>query len=241
MKVDLNLSVVLRPQQGGFDAGASDFLSLLEQLRRLPGFHVDWFAQWSQDGPQLSAVTEREAYLESFRAFHAGQADQFSIWAHERAARLYDLKYEWHNAPHADADRLTCEIYRLPGDRALHAAFFIDLLDIVTAWKPPLHLAFGPMIYLREHHPLDLGRLGLRWIGWVPFALAPSDIPDAEIVREMNGGTLIATQSAFWQAAENHPHYSAEAIARAQNVELTLNSLGVLPTIADLTRGGWGQ
>jgi hypothetical protein len=75
----------------------------------------------------------------------------------------------------------------------------------------------------------------------VPFALNPSDVPEAERVQQMNGGTLIATQMDFWQVFEHHPLYSKEAIERAQEVELRLNLLGVLPTAVELGRGDWGQ
>ena len=57
----------------------------------------------------------------------------------------------------------------------------------------------------------------------------------------MNGGTLIVTQSRLWQVGERHPDYSAEAIRRAQNVELRLNALGLLPTAPDIMRGDWGR
>ncbi len=78
-------------------------------------------------------------------------------------------------------------------------------------------------------------------MGWLPFALTPDDVPEAEIVRPMNDGTLIVTQSQFWQAWEAHPEYSRAAIERAQEVEIRLNLLGVLPTNIELMRGDWGQ
>ncbi|MFV0293178.1 MAG: hypothetical protein ACK5II_08165 [Paracoccus sp. (in: a-proteobacteria)] len=42
---------------------------------------------------------------------------------------------------------------------------------------------------------------------------------------------------AFWQAWEANPAYSREAIKRAQDVEIRLNLLGVLPTNSELERG----
>jgi len=92
----------------------------------------------------------------------------------------------------------------------------IQLVEAITRWKRPQHLEFGPSDYLHLHHPLDRARRGVRWIGWVPFALNPSDVPEAARVQQMNGGTLIATQTEFWQCFEHHPLYSKEAIERAQ-------------------------
>lgn len=62
-------------------------------------------------------------------------------------------------------------------------------------------------------------------MGWLPFELEASDIPEAELVQLMSGGTLIVSQSRFWQIDPRHPDYSEEAIQRAQTVELKLNSL----------------
>ena len=94
---------------------------------------------------------------------------------------------------------------------------------------------------MRDHHPLDRTRAGIRWIGWLPFLLTPSDVPEAERVEAMNGGTLVMTQTTFWQAWEANPAYSLAAIQRAQNVEIRLNLLGVLPTAADLASDNWGR
>ena len=118
---------------------------------------------------------------------------------------------------------------------------YINLIDAVTTWNRPQHLQFGPSIYRTHHHPFSKNRYGIRWIGWVPFELNPSDVPEAEIVQQMNGGTLVATQSKFWQAHEKHPNYSREAINRAQEVETRLNLLGVLPTTIEIERGDWGK
>ena len=77
-------------------------------------------------------------------------------------------------------------------------------------------------------------------MGWLPFNISASEVPEAEIVQAINDGTLVITQSDFWQPYEKHPLYSREAIEKAQDVEIRLNSLGVLPTMLELEKGDWG-
>lgn len=92
----------------------------------------------------------------------------------------------------------------------------IALVEAITRWKRPQHLEFGPSDYFHLHHPLDRARQGIGWMGWVPFALTASDVPEATLVREMNGGSLVVTQMEFWQVYERHPFHSKEAIERVQ-------------------------
>lgn len=238
-RIDLTLSMKLTPQNYGFDQGAEDFLSLLTRLRRVPGFDVDWHAQWEENGPLYSVWSDRGGYLEKFRKYNSAENEGFSIWAGEASDLwLYDLKYRWNKW---QPDHLSGEIYRPHPQYGTQAQLYINLIEAVTAWKRPQHLAFGPGVYMRDHHPLDRARVGIRWMGWLPFALNPSDVPEAELVRPMNGGTLVVTQSQFWQAWEANPAYSRAAIERAQEVEIRLNLLGVLPTNIELARGDWGQ
>lgn len=241
-RIDLTLRVKLTPQNYGFYQGAEDFLSLLTRLRRVPGFDVDWTAQWKENGPPYSVWSDREGYLEKFREYNSAKNDGFSIWVGEASDHwLYDLDYDWHNQPLRTTDHLSGEIYHPHPQYGTQAQLYINLIEAVTAWKRPQHLAFGPGIYMRDHHPLDPARVGIRWMGWLPFDLASSDVPEAELVRPMNGGTLVVTQLQFWQTWEANPAYSRAAIERAQEVEIRLNLLGVLPTNIELARGDWGQ
>ena len=149
----------------------------------------------------------------------------------------YTFQYRWGQL----TTRLKADFRRFPPDYDFTANDMIALVEVITRWKRPQHLEIGPSRSFRDHHPLDRARRGIRWIGWVPFALNPSDVPEAERVQQMNGGTLIATQMDFWQCFEHHPLYSKDAIERAQEVEIRLNLLGVLPTAVELDRGDWGQ
>ena len=239
MRIDLALNVKLSPQNCGFEEGAADFITLLTQLRGVRGFDVDWALQPERDGPLISLWNNRDAYLEVFRQNNAGKTDGFNIKSPEASDKLlYVFTYRWNDwAP----DHLTGDIRWSHPQYGTQLQLYVGLIDAIVAWKRPQHLAFGPFAYLRDHHPLDRSRAGIRWIGWIPFALNPSDVPEAEIVQPMHGGTLIATQSQYWQAWEANPDYSREAIERAQEVEIRLNLLGVLPTSLELQRGDWGQ
>lgn len=239
-RIDLTLSMKLTPQNYDFEEGAEDFLALLTHLRRVSGFNVNWVAREEKEGSDLYSVWESpEEYREILRKANAAKSDLFSIWAAESSEPLvYSLRYRWNNW---QPDHLSGEIYRPHPQYGTQAQLYINLIETVTAWKRPQHLAFGPGIYMRDHHPLDRARVGIRWMGWLPFALNPSDVPEAELVRPMNGGTLVVTQSQFWQAWEANPAYSRAAIERAQEVEIRLNLLGVLPTNIELARGDWGQ
>lgn len=240
-RIDLMLSVKLTPQNYGFEEGAADFIVLLTQLRKIRGFDVDWYAIWEERGSRYDIWTNRDEYLEKFREHNNERRDGFSIWAHESSDRLYDLNYNWRNKPLLSVDMLAGEVYRPHPKHGTQFQLYVGLIDAIIAWKRPQHLAFGPGVYFRDHHPLDRSRVGIRWIGWVPFALNPSDVPEAEIVQPMHDGSLIITQSQYWQAWEANPDYSRAAIERAQEVEIRLNLLGVLPTNIELERGDWGQ
>ncbi|WP_294930866.1 Imm52 family immunity protein [uncultured Paracoccus sp.] len=239
MRIDLALDVDLPPQNYGFEEGAADFIALLTQLRGVRGFDVDWAMQPERDGALYSIWHNRNDYLEIFRKNNAEKEDRFSLWAPESSDEmLYVFTYRWNGW---SLDHLSGEVYRPHPQYGTQFQLYVGLIDAIVAWKRPQHLAFGPGVYMRDHHPLDRSRAGIRWIGWVPFALNPSDVPEAEIVQPMHGGTLIATQSQYWQAWEANPDYSREAIERAQEVEIRLNLLGVLPTSLELQRGDWGQ
>ena len=245
MGIDLGLNVKLPPQNINYTEGAAQFVDFLKRLRRVQGFDVDWIAQMKEHGPKISLWHQPDAYVQMFQERYKDQTDGFNIWAWEESQsrehpKLYDFDYDWQNQPLLTVDMLSGEIHHHHPDYGLQPQQFIDMIDVITQWKRPQHLRFGPLIYMRDHHPLDRAREGIGWMGWVPFALTPSDVPEAALVREMNGGTLIVTQMEFWQAWPAHPDYSKTAIERAQEVEVRLNLLGVLPTIVELQRGDWG-
>jgi hypothetical protein len=116
---------------------------------------------------------------------------------------------------------------------------YIETIDTNITWKRPQHVLCGPAMYFLNDHPLDKARSGIGWLGWVPFDLAPADVPEAAIILPMHGGTFVASQREWWIAAG--PQRNEAAVQRAQALELRLNHLGVLPTNIELRRGDWGQ
>ena len=238
--IDLNLNVKLLPQHNNFHSGAASFLALLRLLEKLPYFQIGWMAQSSR------LWEEKAQFIERFEAENSRSIsgdDQYVIRVitpmfDQDDPTYYSFEQTWRTH---FIDHLSGEIYRPHPQYGVQPQHFINMIDVITQWQRPQHLRFGPYIYTRDHQPLDRARSGIGWMGWVPFALTPSDVPEAEVVRQMNGGSLIVTQSEFWQAWPEHPNYSAAAIERAQEVEVRLNLLGVLPTVVELQRGDWGQ
>ncbi len=243
--IDLQLNIDLPPLTQDFDTGVAEFIDFLTRLRRLPGFDVDWWAPQGPNDTRRSIWTHPNDYIERFRTTNAEYDsrppnaiyDTFDIWAHENNDRLYQFKYTWNN----NWDRLLGEMRLSHPVYGTDPQLYLNLIEAAVAWKRPQHLEFGPRVYRRDHHPLSISRVGIGWIGWVPYALTPADVPEAEVVRPLHDGTLIMTQSTFWQPYPTHPNYSRAAIDRAQEVELRLNLLGVLPTGDVLRRGDWGQ
>ncbi len=94
------------------------------------------------------------------------------------------------------------------------------------------HIRMIPDWYL-DFAPIDVQRIGLGWMGWLPFKLTKEDVPEAEIVHEMHEGTLVVSQM-------KAPEYGDErAIERMQDVEIRLNLLDVLPSGPDMRAGNW--
>ena len=150
--------------------------------------------------------------------------------------RLFDASLRWNGPRPAEAE---IEFYRLDSTMGPDPVQYLTMVEITTAWMRPQHLRFGSISYSRNDHPLDRQRNGIGWIGWLPFSLTPADVPEAHLIAPMNGGTVVMTWPEFWQA---HPGARNEdAVRRTQDVEIRLNSLGVLPTNADLAGGMWGR
>ncbi|MDF3606771.1 Imm52 family immunity protein [Paracoccus sp. DMF-8] len=242
-RLDLTLVAKFPQLQTNFDTEADSFLDLLARMRKIPAFNVEWTAQWNEHERPISLQARKDEFLEKFREANRNMEGMNQIWVNEASERLYDFDYTWWDSDSGvqQPTMLSGEIYKSRPAIKIDAQSGADLLDIITRWRRPHHIRFGPMHYYMDQHPLDRSREGIGWMGWVPFSLAPAEVPEAEIVQPMNGGTLIVPQSTLWQAVEGHPSYSKEGIERAQEVEIRLNILGVIPTSMDLDRGGWGQ
>jgi hypothetical protein len=235
-KIDLSLSSFLLEKISDYDVGASAFLTLLQQMRSVPSFDVDWTAQWSQSGPKLSVSRDKDAFHDAFAAFNSEDPSSYAIWANEAALRLYDVDFKWKQA---FFEILLLEIFHPHSATGTAPQHYLDLIRVITGWMRPQHMRMGPHVYLRDHHPLDRQRNGIGWIGWLPFALTPADVPEAHLVQPMNGGTVVMTWPEFWQAHDGARN--DDAIRRTQDVEIRLNMLGVLPTNGDIEGGNWGR
>lgn len=244
-QIDLGLMVKLTPHRYGveyqsYEDGARDFLRLLRIVDGLPICSLGWSSKrrslWPNEAEILADnIARGEAYE---HAEDGGWITLLDDGVNQLGIdeTFYKFQLWW-----GTLNNLSADFRRFRPEYDFTANDMIALVEAITRWKRPQHLEFGPSDYFHLHHPLDRARRGIRWIGWVPFALNPSDVPEAERVQQMNGGTLIATQMDFWQCFEHHPLYSKSAIERAQEVEIRLNLLGVLPTAVELDRGGWGQ
>ncbi|MFT6606206.1 MAG: hypothetical protein ACJA2X_001409 [Halocynthiibacter sp.] len=244
--IDLDLIVNLTPHRYGveyssYEEAGKDFFQLLKMVENLQICNLGWsgggLRLWEQEAEYLAdsnRISDAAGYADEEGAISVlNDTESFD----EGEKVYYNFDYSWG----IFGARLRANFKRFRPDYNFTAEHMIALVEAITRWKRPQHLEFGPDDYFQLFHPLDRARSGIRWIGWVPFALNPSDVPEAERVQQMNGGTLIATQMDFWQVFEHHPLYSKEAIERAQEVELRLNLLGVLPTAVELGRGDWGQ
>lgn len=237
IEIDLGMHAYLPLSNVGIAEGSSHFLRWLTDLRRFPTFNVDWSVQWSADGVPTDLWSETDRYLAEFAANNADSDGFYSIWASDaRAQRTFDAAYRWGKGLFTTAE---IDFYRADPAHGTGPLQYIEMIKVTTAWIRPQHLEFGPKNYLRLDHPLDVHRRGIGWIGWVPFMLTAADVPEAVLVQQVNGGTIIMTWPDFWQA---HPGARNEdAVRRTQDVEVRLNLLGVLPTTQDLASGNWGR
>jgi hypothetical protein len=232
----LNLLFRLPSLGIGFDEGALDFLTVLRMLERLPHYKLGFMAEFR-------LWEEQDAFVEKFRQHASSQVvgeQRFVMSAAnsvgERVA--YNIKFNWEPAVLA-SNILVIETYLSDTVRGYDINLFIETIDTVITWKRPQHLRCGPSMYFLNDHPLDKARSGLGWLGWLPFDISPSEVPEAAIVLPMHGGTFLASQRDWWIAAG--PQRDEAAVQRAQVLELRLNALGLLPTNIELRNGTWGQ
>ncbi|WP_234022562.1 Imm52 family immunity protein [Sorangium cellulosum] len=214
--------------------GAERFLALLQILGALPPLTQGWRVLDPTSGYYLTLWEQRAAFLEFSRAINAVSDDYYIFASAATDPRIYDVFLRW-NRPEAFVDLLSLDLWFAPGGPESLEAMMRRVIAAVVAWERPQHLAIMPTAYRRDHHPFDRTRTGIGWMGWLPFALAPGDVPEAELVEPLYGGTLVASQREFWQTDD------AAAVARAQDLDLRLNLIGVLPTILELRRGDWGR
>jgi hypothetical protein len=235
----MQLASYFPSDSSGFDHGAQDFLQLLRLAQALPiyqGAYDSFFGDPFDGSTRFLDGFRNENLTRSLanRMFdiHAGAPDDgrpritFAyIWGEPNLTLSYLL------VDFTNRDPMPAQLRDI--DR------YIETIDTIITWKRPQHLRCGPPLYFVNDHPLDKARSGIGWLGWVPFDISPSEVPEAAIVLPMHGGTFLASQRDWWIAAG--PQRDEAAVQRAQALELRLNVLGVLPTNIELRRGDWGQ
>ncbi len=227
------------PNANGFDHGAKNFLFLLRLAEKLPIYQGEYDSFYGRpfDGSTdfldgFRTQNQTRSLADKMYDIHAGAPDDGRpnitfdyIWGDP------DLTLTYLSVDFTNPDPVPALLRDL--DR------YIETIDTVITWKRPQHVRCGPPMYFLQDHPLDKPRSGIGWLGWVPFDIAPTEVPEAAIVLPMQGGTLLASQRDWWIAAGTDR--DATAVHRAQALELRLNAMGVLPTVVELRRGDWGQ
>ncbi|WP_299302453.1 hypothetical protein [uncultured Litoreibacter sp.] len=241
----MNISFILKPREPEFEPGIEAFLSLMTALGKLRLFQSDWKAYDRPifDGVEAYVARTRDGNFEPDPSelkpaeqefFHASSYIEEPGQTDILAALTY-----WWGAQAMPLNRLNIEIRRPHSTLGTDISLYRDTIAAVIAWQRPQHVSMAWPVYRMEHHALDKARQGLGWLGWVPFELSSTQVPEAAIVEPMADGTFLASQPDFWFAGG--PNKDDDAIAGAQALELRLNALGVLPTSVELTRGDWGQ
>lgn len=241
----MRLNFLMSPSSAGFDEGMKAFLELLLELSRLRLFYEGWkFAELiiGDDPSGFIERTRQQNFEKDSSALDRKDLTVFSASAYNEPSSnsgiLCALTHRWGRSD-TFVMNLLLEFRGPHPTYGTDISLFRETIAAVIAWQRPQHVSMAWPVYRDEHHPLDKQRSGIGWLGWVPFDLAPSQVPEAAVCEPMAGGTFLASQLGFWFAAG--PNKDADAIARAQALDLRLNALGVLPTTVELQRGDWGR
>jgi hypothetical protein len=235
----MQLASYFPADSSGFDHGAQEFLRLLSLAKDLPIY------QGAYDSFFGSPFDGSTRFLEGFRKENlsrslANRMFQIHAGAPDDGRPRITFDYIW-GEPDLTLTYLMVDFVNRDPVPALlrNVDRYVETIDTVITWKHPQHLRCGPPMYFLNDHPLDKARSGLGWLGWVPFDIAPAEVPEAAIVLPIQGGTFLASQRDWWVAYG--PERDEAAVRRAQALELRLNALGVLPSNIELRRGDWGQ
>ncbi len=244
--MDLTLVSRLPDTAQSIASGVDLFLDLLRLLTTTPLCRDGWFTAtptFEGDPSGFDPLASPEKLLAEANERLARSRQQFADWAGYRLRSkqpvpqraVYEAEYWWGEYPHM----LNMDFRKPHPQYGTDPQLYLAVINVITSWQRPMHLYMTPTRYQMNDHPLDRQRNGIGWIGWLPFTLTPADVPEAHLVQLMNGGTVVMTWPAFWQAHEGARNEAA--IRRAQDVEIRLNLLGVLPTSDDLAGGNWGR
>lgn len=233
--MDLNVDLV--PKLEELEHGLRDFLQILKLLEKHRLFEPVWI------GLNNRLWDDSEGFLESARQaaaeFNGPDGFQiFEILNNPDSSNGATVLHSWNSLP-GNTDVLSISIRGPHPKLTYDARLFAGVCEIILDWRPVQHMSLAWPDYRMDLQPLDAHRRGLGWLGWVPFDIAPAQVPEAQICRPMRDGTFIGLQNDLWFS--HGPNADPDAVRRAQALEHRLNRLGVLPTLEELKRGDWGR
>ncbi|MCU0910248.1 MAG: Imm52 family immunity protein [Rhodobacteraceae bacterium] len=117
--------------------------------------------------------------------------------------------------------------YTEPRDHTLTLDEWRAVVAVIVDWRVPLHIGIGSRNYPIHDAVFD-HRAWAGWMGWFPVRIDPVALPDFALTFPIGPGTLVAAQET------NVITTDPAQVARAQEVEIALVELGVLPTQEDL-------
>ncbi len=218
-----------------FDAGVSSAGQLLIRLAEIDGFDQGWrigdhvlSADPSQNMDPVRELQGPSVGSTPF-SFVVAQSPPGVQGLHaNRPSYMIKVAYD-------DADgHLSVDVSFLPALADLDRVR--ALLVALAEWWPLQHVSVAERFYAREDSPLDpVNRLGIGWAGWIPFPLEPAQLPEAGHLEPLGSGTFLASQNTYWEVTDR------AAVQRAQDLELRLNALGLLPTRTVIKQGIWGD
>ena len=237
MRIDLSMTAVYPASDQNFDHGFEEALTILKEVEKHRRFSKVWKCfggnLWEEHDKVRSYFLQTPVNADPKDASFGVNFDNYGS---DSVLEIpIELHYNW-------GDQLNTVLLKFRQYDNVHGLNYEQIspiLKTIIMWKNPMHLSLGSVSYAMHDHPLSMSRLGIRWIGWLPFNLNPSDVSEAEVVENYLGGTFVASQKLFWQPDEGYPGYSKEAIKRTQAVEIQLAQLGVLPTYPELLSGAW--
>ena len=214
------------------------------------GFSGNWVYsrtdQEAQTNTGFNPVLEPETYLSYLKDEHAKQTASIGdvgAFGENYSLKLPHASPSPPSDPYAYFDVFQYEggLHPLHSDRLLFGSeitrgpFFLDLhgwarlTELIVAWRVPRYIQFEAYLYELEGR-VHKHRAWGGWLGWVSQHVDAKDMPSGAVLIPIGTGTFVASQRAQLQSED------PEQLKQAQQVELALVELGVLPAKDELLR-----
>lgn len=232
--IEVTIEADFRPERLGFEAGVAKAVGLLKALSAIPAFSGGWQAQ----GVQL--LRDEAGFVAALQAMQAGDgADagyHFAIAENVPGITPPFFPPESYIAEVSfDSVDGYLEVKLSLAQKVSEFQTLRGAMHVLTQWSALQHASAIPVFYAADDSPIDpVNRRGIGWVGWVPFEVTAEQLPEAQVLEAVGGGTLVASQDSYWDVTDR------AAVKRAQALELALNKLGLLPTRDVLAEGTWG-